>query len=94
MEPPFDMIKIYRVANGEGLNPEQETEKAKDFHPHVIHIRNDDGEYIVVVMYPETHEDYTQIDELDPAYHEIYNWVNQDGFLDEMFDPEVYGTIQ
>jgi hypothetical protein len=88
------MIKIYRVANGEDLNPEGERTKAYDsFSAHFVHVRNDDGDYFVVVIPPEIHEDFTLMDSSDPEYDEIYEWVSEEGFVDDMFDPEVTGTI-
>ena len=88
------MIKIYRVANGEDLNGEGEREKANgSFLPHFVHVRNDDGEYFLVVIPPEVHKDFTLMDSSDPEYDEIYKWVSEDGFVDDMFDPEITSSI-
>ena len=89
------MIKLYRVVNGEGLNPDGERKKANEsFSPHFIHVRNNEtGGYIVVVIAQEIHEDFILMDASDPEYDEIYEWASQEGFIDEMFDPEITGTI-
>jgi hypothetical protein len=88
------MIKIYRVTNGDDLTIDEEREKVGgSFNPSYVHIRNDEGDYIVVVMTPDVHEDYTPMTELDPDYDEIHEWVAGEGFEDEMFDDEITGSV-
>lgn len=87
-------IKLYRVANGENLTIDEESEKAYDsFSPHFIHLRNDEGGYILVVMQPEIQSDYSIMTEDDPEYEEIFKWASEDGFLEKTFDTEITGTV-
>lgn len=90
------MIKIYRVANGDDLTTEEEEKNAyESFSPKFIHLRHDNGDYKVIAIYPEIHEDYTPMepDDHDPEYDNIMEWVSEEGFVENMFDDEITGSV-
>ena len=88
------MIKIYRVNNGGNLTIDEETVNANNsFAPSYVHLRDDDGSYVLVLMYPDVDNDYTLMGEDDPEYDEIMEWVKEEGFVERMFDPEITGSV-